>query len=83
MTHVPHDLKEEFPDQYETLRALRQSSARVARLADEYLEINQTLYRVEMNLQPMCDVEALRLRKTRIALKDQLTRFLMDALEPA
>ncbi|WP_172326951.1 YdcH family protein [Mangrovicoccus sp. HB161399] len=79
MTHVAHALAEEFPEQVETLRHLRQSDARVARLADEYTEINDILHRVETNLQPMCDIEALRLRRSRVALKDELAKLLSRA----
>ncbi|MEM8555650.1 MAG: DUF465 domain-containing protein [Pseudomonadota bacterium] len=82
MSHVPHELAEEFPDQIDALRQLRQTDARVARLTDEYHTINRTLHRVETNVQPMCDVEALRLRKTRIALKDEIARILKQ-FEPA
>lgn len=83
MTHVAHDLAEEFPAEIETLRHLRQTDARVARLADEYSEINSILHRVDHNLEPMCDVEALRLRKVRMALKDQIARFIARAASTA
>ncbi|MBE3638991.1 YdcH family protein [Mangrovicoccus algicola] len=76
MTHVPHALAEEFPDRIEALRRLRQSDAHVARLTEDYTEINDILHRVDCNLQPMCDVEALRLRRARVALKDELARML-------
>lgn len=79
MTHVPHELAEEFPGQDEALRVLRQTDAHVARLMDEYHAINRTLHRVETNIEPMCDVEALRLRKLRMSLKDQIARVLLSA----
>lgn len=80
MSHVPHELAEEFPEHIETIRQLRQSEARMQRLTDEYHEINRTIHRVESNLEPMCDIEALRLRKTRIALKDQIARVLHQSI---
>ncbi|MGB0659537.1 MAG: YdcH family protein [Mangrovicoccus sp.] len=80
MTHVPHELAEEFPEQAQLVRDLRQTDARFARLADEYHQINKTLHRVETNIEPMCDIEALRLRKSRIALKDQIARLLAEAM---
>ncbi len=79
MTHVPHELAEEFPDKVALLRDLRMTDARMARLADEYHLVNRALHRVETNVEPMCDVEALRLRKTRMALKDQIARLLTQA----
>lgn len=82
MSHVPHELAEEFPGQVETLRQMRQSDSHLARLTDEYHELNRTIHRVETNLEPMADVEALRLRKTRMALKDEIARILNQA-QPA
>lgn len=76
MTHVPHELAEEFPAEIALIRQMRQSDTRMARLCEDYHRINRTLHRVDCNLEPMCDVEALRLRKTRIALKDQIAHRL-------
>lgn len=75
MSHVPHELAEEFPQQIAAIRQMRQSDARMARLWDAYHDVNRRLHRVEVNLEPMCDVEALRLRKTRVALKDEIARM--------
>ena len=80
MSHVPHELAEEFPKDIDRLRALRQSNAHVARLMDEYHEVNRTLHRVETNVQPMADLEALQLRKQRMALKDEIARLLRSAV---
>jgi len=78
MSHVPHELAEEFPNDYDRLRELRENNAHVARLMDEYHEINRTLHPVETNVQPMADFEALQLRKQRMALKDELARVLRN-----
>lgn len=76
MSHTPHALADEFPDQIEALRDLRMRDASAARLVDEYTEINETLFLVETNKEPMGDIEALRLRKTRIMLRDEINRLL-------
>lgn len=78
MSHVPHELAEEFPDHVEAMAALRQSDAHFARMADEYHTVNRTLHRVETNIEPMSDVEALNLRKQRMLLKDQIARYLAN-----
>lgn len=75
-TTLPHDLEREFPDRIHVLRDLRMKDASVARLVDEYNEINTTLYRVDTNKLPMADVEALRLRKSRRMLKDEISRVI-------
>ena len=41
MSHVPHELTEEFPDKIELIQSLRQSDAHMARLSDEYHELNR------------------------------------------
>ncbi|PWR03725.1 hypothetical protein DKT77_05165 [Meridianimarinicoccus roseus] len=78
MSHVPHELADEFPHAGPALHELRQTNTHAARLMDEYHEINRTLHRVETNVEPMCDVEALRLRKMRMTLKDEIARLLRD-----
>lgn len=78
MSHTPHDLAVEFPQHHDAMRDLRRTNAHAARLMDEYAEINRTLHRVETNVEPMCDVEALRLRKLRMTLKDDIARILRD-----
>lgn len=81
MSHVPHELAEEFPNDIDRIRKLRQADAHMSRLFDEYHEINRTIHRVETNIEPMCDVEALRLRKSRLALKDEIARVLRDSVQ--
>ena len=81
MSHVPHELPEEFPDKVDLLRDLKQNNAHAARLMDEYHDVNRVLHRVETNIEPMADVEALRLRKTRMLLKDQIARLLSQTAE--
>lgn len=76
MSHTPHDLAEEFPNHHDAMRDLRRTNAHAARLMDEYAEINETLYRVDSNLNPMSDVESLRLHKQRMMLKDEIARIL-------
>ncbi|MCA8884638.1 MAG: DUF465 domain-containing protein [Rhodobacteraceae bacterium] len=58
------------------MRDLRSQDANAARLIDEYNEINQTIFLVETNKRPMCDIEALQLRKSRILLRDEIARIL-------
>lgn len=78
MSHTPHALAEDFPHQHDALRELRRTNAHAARLMDEYEELNNTLHRVETNIEPMSDIEALRLRKLRMTLKDAIARILRD-----
>lgn len=79
MSHVPHELAEEFPAQVDKIHALRAENAHFAKLADQYHEINRQVHRSETNVEPIDDFAMVGLRKQRIALKDEIARLLADA----
>lgn len=72
MSHVPHELAEEFPDKVERIRELRASDAHFARLTDEYHELNRTIHRGETDIEPMGDFHLEDLKKRRLALLDDI-----------
>lgn len=72
MSHVPHELSEEFPDHAEIISALKQSDKRFAHLAAQYHEINREVHRAETNVAPMESLAENDLRKRRAALKDEI-----------
>lgn len=45
MSHVPHELAEEFPDKVEKMRELRASNPHFAKIAEQYHELNRTIHR--------------------------------------
>lgn len=79
MSHTPHDLAEEFPDQLEKLHALKLSNTHFARLSDEYHDLNRAIHRAETKVEPITDEAETELRKKRLALKDEIARMLRDA----
>lgn len=76
MSHTPHELAEEFPDQVEKMSALKQSDAHFAKLFDAYHEVNRTVHRAEINVEPMDTLAETELRKKRGALKDEIWNYL-------
>ena len=76
MSHVPHDLAEEFPLHADRLRELKASNAHFARLADEYHTVNREVHRVETECEPASDERATALRKRRMAIKDEIAAML-------
>jgi uncharacterized protein YdcH (DUF465 family) len=72
MTHVPHELAEEFPHQQEEISALKAKDVHFARLCDAYHEINRSIHRAETNVEPTDDFHMQEMRKTRLSLKDQI-----------
>lgn len=76
MSHVPHELAEEFPSHVERMHDLKASDAHFARLFDEYHEVNRAVHRAETNVEPMDNLAETELRKKRAQLKDQIWGYL-------
>lgn len=79
MSHTPHELAEEFPADVEKMHALKQSDAHFARLFDDYHDINGQVHRAETDVEPTSDDHLTEMRKTRLALKDQIAAMLRSA----
>ena len=76
MSHVPHELAEDFPDLADQISALRQSDAHFAKLTDSYHALNRDLHRAETDIEPTSDDHMTEMRKTRMALKDEIYGYL-------
>ena len=76
MSHVPHELAEEFPDQADRLHTLKTSNPHFAKLAERYHEINRTIHRMETRVEAASDFSEEELRKQRMALKDEIAAML-------
>lgn len=76
MSHVPHELAEEFPDMVEQMSTLRQSDAHFAKLSNDYHELNRAVHRAETDVEPTSDEHMTGLRKQRMALKDEIYAYL-------
>jgi len=76
MTHTPHELAEEFPDQVERMSALKQSDAHFSKLFDDYHEINRAVHRAETDIEPTDDLHMAEMRKQRLALKDAIWQII-------
>ena len=78
MSHVPHELAEEFPDKTDQLHDLKMNNAHFAKLADEYHEVNREIHRIEAGVEPASDDRTTDLRKKRMLLKDEISAMLGD-----
>ncbi|WP_417667338.1 YdcH family protein [Roseibium sp.] len=76
MSHVPHELHEEFPDAADALHSLKISDAHFAKLAEEYHVINREIHRIETEIEPASDEALEDLKKKRLSLKDQIAAML-------
>ncbi len=76
MSHVPHELAEEFPADKEKIHSLNQTNAHFSKLSDEYHELNRKIHRVETGVTPVDDGFEKQLRRQRLALMDEISTFL-------
>lgn len=76
MSHVPHDLHEEFPEHIDALHVMKEKNAHFARLAAEYNDVNRSIYRVESQIEAMDDFALEELKKQRLHLKDEIAAIL-------
>jgi len=72
MSHTPHELVEEFPEQIDAIRKLKAENAHFTKIYDEYHVINRSIHRSETNVEPTDDLTEQTMRKKRMALKDEL-----------
>lgn len=78
MSHVPHELAEEFPDRAGTIHALKLSDRRFAKLVDDYHEVNRAVHRLEARIEAASEDREIELRKERLRLKDEIARMLIQ-----
>ena len=78
MSHVPHELHEEFPEHAARITELKSSNPHFAKLMDEYHEMNRAVHRAETNVEPTEELHEVEMRKKRSALKDELYGMLTD-----
>ncbi|GAB4353177.1 MAG: hypothetical protein Kow00114_02270 [Kiloniellaceae bacterium] len=79
MTHVPHELHEEFPEAGEALHRLKMENAHFAKLADEYHAVNREIHRIESEVEAASDERAEALKKRRLTLKDEIAAIIRAA----
>jgi uncharacterized protein len=76
MSHTPHELAEEFPQHSAKIHALKTSDAHFARLFEAYHDVNRAVHRAESGVEPVDDFTDQKMRKERMALKDQIATIL-------
>ncbi len=76
MSHVPHELHEEFPEAVDRIHELKAADAHFARLADEYHTVNREIHRMETGVEPVSNDIEKQKRRQRLVLKDQIAVYL-------
>lgn len=72
MSHVPHELAEEFPEHKARIHTLKVTDAHFGRLFEAYHDVNREIHHVEAAGLNISDDKYEDLKKKRMALKDEL-----------
>jgi len=75
---VPHDLRDEFPQETAFIEQLTGSSHEFRNFVTRYDEINLTIFRIESEQEPTTDEVLERLKKRRLKLKDTIAAMLWE-----
>ena len=79
MSHVPHEIAEEFPEYKELIHELKGVDAYFSKLLDAYHEVNRAVHRMETNVEPAARETEEDARKRRMRLKDEIYAILSKA----
>ena len=71
-----HPLVEEFAEYKETIHKLKMKNARFRRLANEYEDLDKTIFRAEQGIEVINDDYLEEIKKERLHLKDQIYEML-------
>ena len=76
MSHVPHELADELPDQKDRIHELKTTDAHFSRLFDDYHDVNREIHRAEAEGLNITDEHHEALKRRRLQLKDELFTML-------
>lgn len=76
MSHVPHELRNDFPEFEDRIHALKESDQHFRKLADEYHVVNRDIHRIEIGEDHVSQFTEEDLRKARMRLKDEIYSML-------
>jgi uncharacterized protein YdcH (DUF465 family) len=76
MSHVPHELAEEFPEFKERIHELKTSDGHFQRLFEDYHVLNREVHRVEAAGVNVSDEHYEEIKRKRLGLKDKIFAIL-------
>lgn len=76
MSHVPHELADEFPQYRDKIHSLKTTDRHFAKLADDYHQLNREIHRVEAAGVNISDQAFEDLKKNRLKLVDEIFKML-------
>ncbi len=72
MSHTPHELADEFPQDTEILHHLKLGNGHFAKLSECYHAVNREIHRIESEVEAASDERAEDLKKQRLGLLDEI-----------
>ena len=79
MSHTPHELADDFPQDVEKIHDLKVSNPHFAKLMDAYHEVNRAVHRAETGVEPCDQLAENTMRTERMRLKDEIAGMLAQA----
>ena len=79
MSHTPHELADEFPNDADLLHELKLDNAHFVKLADRYHELNREIHRIESEVEASSDDRVEQLKKQRLHLADDIGALLTES----
>ncbi len=76
MSHTPHELHDEFPNESDLIHKLKMSDNHFAKLADRYHDTNREIHRIESEIEAASDERSENLKKQRLAMLDEVQHIL-------
>ena len=78
MSHVPHEIPDEFPEYKDKIHEKKMNDSHFARLFEEYHELNREIHRIEAAGINTSDDEFENLKLARVRLKDEIYHMLHE-----
>lgn len=79
MSHVPHELHDEFPNDHALLHDLKVSDAHFQKVSDRYHDVNREIHRIEAEVEGASDERLEDLKKQRLSMLDEVTQIINRA----
>jgi len=76
LSHVPHELHDEFPGDAEVLHNLKLSNNHFHRISDQYHEVNREIHRIEAEVEAASDARLEDLKKRRLVILDEVSQMI-------
>ncbi|MEK4032543.1 DUF465 domain-containing protein [Methylocystis sp. IM3] len=76
MMRIPHELSDEFSQEFQLIERMIGANREFARLATDYEETNKEIFGIESEEHPTTDEVLETLKKRRLLLKDEIASFL-------